>query len=98
MNEPISDKVCVLYDPRDGRIVHTHRVLTMPGGQEVSDTELEARAKDRANHMKRDLRGLATLSFKGEECDGSSRYRVDLTTKKLTKLDRPESAKTRQNR
>ena len=40
-NKPISNKVCVVYDPKDGRGVDTHRVLTMPGGRDVSEEELE---------------------------------------------------------
>lgn len=90
---PVSNKVCVLYDPRDGRIVHTHRVITMPGGQDVTDEELETRAKERARQVGRDVSGLSALRVAPEDCDGSSHYRVDLATKKLRKLERPAAAR-----
>jgi hypothetical protein len=32
-----SVKCCVLFDPRDGAILHTHRVVTMDGAAETSD-------------------------------------------------------------
>ena len=89
MEQPVPSKICVLYDPRDGRVVHTHRVITMPGGQEITDAEAEARAKERAKQAGRDIRGLSALRVAHEDCDGSSQYRVDLAEKKLRKLERP---------
>jgi hypothetical protein len=88
VKKPISDKICVLYDPLDGRVVHTHRVLTMPGGRDVTDEELEERAKDRAKRAGHDIKGLSTLRVTSDVCDCSSQYRVDLATKKLQKLER----------
>ena len=89
LNKPVSNKFCVLYDPRDGRIVHTHNVITMPGGQDVTDEELEERARDRAQRAGHDISGLSALRVAAEDCDGSSQYRVDLAQKKLQKLERP---------
>jgi hypothetical protein len=94
-NQPVFNKVCVLYDPKDGRVVHTHRVLTMPGGEDVSDEELEARAKDMAHRAGHDVTSLWTLRVPGEECDGSSQYRVDLAMNKLQKLERPSRSAPR---
>jgi hypothetical protein len=31
---PESIRICVLYDPSDGRIVHIHKVVTYPGGED----------------------------------------------------------------
>jgi hypothetical protein len=81
-------KVCVIYDPRDGRVVHTHAAITMPGGHEFSEAEVEASARDRAQRVGHDLAGLEVLSVADEECDGSSAYRVDLTEMKLSKIER----------
>lgn len=39
--EPVADRMCVLYDARDGRIAHYHRVITLRGGEESSRTEIE---------------------------------------------------------
>jgi hypothetical protein len=61
----------------------------MPGGHDVSDEALEARAKDMAKRAGHDIIGLSTLRARGEDCDGSSQYRVDLAMKKLQKLGRP---------
>lgn len=86
---PVSKKTCVLYDPQNGSVVHTHSVVVMPGGRDVTDQELEERAKDRAKRAGHDIANLRTLPVAAEDCDGSSMYRVDLTTRKLHKLERP---------
>jgi hypothetical protein len=88
-NTPVSEKVCVLYDPQDGRILHTHRVIRMPGGQDSTDEEIAAQAKDCAKRAGRDISVLNTLRVAAEDHDGSSHYRVDLTNMKLQKLERP---------
>jgi hypothetical protein len=93
VSKPVSDKVCVLYDPKDGRVIHTHRALTMPGGRDVTDEELEACAKDMAKRAGHDITGLSSLRVPGEDCDGSSQYRVDLAMNKLQKLERPPKSR-----
>jgi hypothetical protein len=61
---PVSDdstKVCVLYHPGDGRVVHVHGVTTLPGGREISDAELEQRTIAHAKssgHPVHELRSL----------------------------------------
>ena len=42
--EPISHKICVIYDPANGGVIHTHEVLTFPGGRQVTDADAEAEA------------------------------------------------------
>jgi hypothetical protein len=62
--KPVSDdasKVCLLYDPKDGRVVHVHGVTTMPGGKVVSHSELEERAKMHAKAFERSVEGLKPL-------------------------------------
>lgn len=81
-------KICVLYDPQDGRVVHTHQVVTLPGGRDCTDSELEAHAIECAKQAGHEVGGLATLRVTEEECDGTSQYRVDLAEKKLRKAER----------
>lgn len=93
LNKPVSNKICVLYDAQDGRVVHTHQVLTMPGGRIVTDEEVEESAKDRAKRAGHDISGLSALRVAAEDCDCSSQYRVDLATKKLQKVERPTTSR-----
>ena len=83
MNKPVSNRICVLYEPTEGRVIHVHRVLTMPGSRHVADDELEDRAKDCAKRAGHDVSGFSTLRVAGEDYDGSIQYRVDLEKKKL---------------
>ena len=44
--KPVGDdasKVCVLFDPKNGRVVHVHGVTSLNGGKKISDSELEKR-------------------------------------------------------
>jgi hypothetical protein len=92
LEKPVSQKICILYDPRDGRVVHTHSVITMPGGQEVTDAEVVARAKECAKQAGHDVASLTALRIEPDECDGSSQYHVDLANKKLQKVPHPARA------
>jgi hypothetical protein len=61
---PVSDdssKVCVLYDPEDGRVVHVHGVTTIQGGKAVSDAEVEQRTIAHAKSLGRPVQGLRSL-------------------------------------
>jgi hypothetical protein len=62
--KPVSDdasKVCVLYDPKDGRVIHVHGVTIMHGGKEVSRAEIEQRAMARAKALGRSVEGVKPL-------------------------------------
>src|SRR5262249_57937141 len=39
-----SDRACVVYDAKTGRILHVHRVITLRGGQDPTGPQIEARA------------------------------------------------------
>jgi hypothetical protein len=39
-----SERACVVYHPRTGRILHLHRVITLRGGREPGAPQIEARA------------------------------------------------------
>jgi len=86
--KPISEKTCVLYDQQDGRIVHTHIAIVMPGGMEMTDDELEARAKERAKQVGHVVDDLGALHLAPKDHDNAAAYRVDVVNKKLIKRRR----------
>ena len=52
--QPEDEKLCVLYDPATGRIIHTHRVTTLPRGRKVDDAEMaDVFASDRSREAAR---------------------------------------------
>lgn len=62
--KPLSDdssKVCVLYDPKDGRVIHVHGVTILPGGEKVSDAELLERTIAHAKALGRSVQELKSL-------------------------------------
>jgi hypothetical protein len=56
-----ASKVCVLYDPSDGRVVHVHGVTTIQGGKEPTQAELEQRATTHARALGRAVPGMKSL-------------------------------------
>lgn len=87
--QPESVRMCLLYDPKDGRVVHTHQVVTLPGGRHVTDGEVEARAFSRAAQTGKDTSKLRALHVSPADHDFSSIYRVDRKSKKLVKVPMP---------
>jgi len=79
MPETVSDKICVLYDPSDGRIVHTHRSTTLASGKIKSDEEIEARAREIATEAGHDVKALHILHLAPEAYDASKMLVVDGT-------------------
>jgi hypothetical protein len=93
--KPEDVKVCVLYDPKDGRIAHHHLVATFPGGQRVDASEVERRTLARAASFGIDTSNLKALHVSEKDCNPSDRYRVDVKTLTLIKLPKPEAPKRR---
>jgi len=54
-------KVCVLFDPKDGRIVHTHGVTMLDGAREIDENELERRAIGHAKAFGHEVTALKAL-------------------------------------
>ncbi len=90
---PEEVRICVLYDPGDGRIAHHHQVVTFAGAPRVDDKEVERRALARAASFKTDTSTLKALHLSDKDCDPSHRYKVDLKTLKLIKLPEPAAAR-----
>ena len=91
--KPEDVKICVLYDPKDGRVMHNHKVVVFPGAKKVDKKEVERRALERAARLGRDTSRLKALHVSEEECSPSSAYRVDLASLTLVKLPKPEMKK-----
>jgi hypothetical protein len=61
---PIADdlsKVCILFDPKDGRVVHVHGSTALHSKGTVPTSELEARARKHAEHFGKSVAGLKAL-------------------------------------
>ena len=82
---PIADNICILYD-QTGAIVHTHRIVTFPGGRLVPDDELVTRTHQQASAAGRDAAGLSALTVPGDQFDRTAHYRVDVVGKTLVKI------------
>lgn len=91
--KPAAVKICVLYDPKDGRVMHHHKVVVFPGAKMVDEKEVERRALERAARFGRDTSRLKALHVSEKECSPSSAYRVDLRSLTLVKLPKPEMRK-----
>jgi hypothetical protein len=88
--KPEDVKICVLYDPKDGRIAHHHMVGTFPGGQRVDKKEVERRTLARAASFGTDTSKLKALHVSEKDCNPSHRYKVDIKTLALIELPKPE--------
>ena len=73
--EPISHKICVIYDPAKGEVIQTHEVLTFPGGRQVTDADAEAEALALlARRTGKDVSGFGVLHVPCGECQRGVRY------------------------
>jgi hypothetical protein len=95
MPETVSDKICVLYSPSDGRIVHVHRSTILAGGQLKTDEEVEVRAKENAAAAGHPVEALHSLHLPAEAYDTSKLFVVDVNEKRLVERERPHHAHTR---
>jgi hypothetical protein len=85
VTRPVSEKTCVLYDARDGRIIHTHHLVVMPGGREMTDEEFVRRAKEGAKQAGHSVDELSVLRFTGIDPNNIADYQIDLAEKKVVK-------------
>lgn len=81
----MADRVCIFYDPQDGRVVFAQRLIDKRENQEPTEHELFTRAVDTAARLQIDIEHLETLLVDGSEFEPATRYRVDLATKRLVK-------------
>jgi hypothetical protein len=82
--EPILHKICLIYDPADGGVIHTHEVLTFPGGRQLTDADAEAEALALLAHRTgKDVSGFGVLHVPAGEYQRRARYRVELPSRRL---------------
>jgi len=56
-----ASKVCILFDPKDGRVVHVQGVTILNSGGGIGATEMEARARRHAEYFGKATAGLRAL-------------------------------------
>ncbi|MGB8966300.1 MAG: hypothetical protein WCB99_11725 [Candidatus Cybelea sp.] len=79
-----SIKACVVYDPATGAIHHEHRVLTLAGGREPTESEIaEAALKGLANRRRPPKGEFQVLHVNPAAMESGKRYRVDVKAKAL---------------
>ena len=76
---------CVLYDPSDGSIVHTHTVVRFDRGSVPSPKLLETEARASLATQPHRREGLQALHVKPDALEGEGEYRVDVKTGSLQK-------------
>jgi len=72
-----SSKVCILYDPDNGRVVHVHGVTVLEGENAINENELEERARSRATAVGRSISGLRALHLKISEIPQGTSFTVN---------------------
>ena len=82
--------VVALYDPKDGRVAHLHRVLTFAGAERRATQDQLRSAIDSARRLGRDVDALEA-AFQADAEPGAAMYRVDLTTKALAQEPAPRT-------
>lgn len=83
---------CVLYDPADGSIVHTHTVVRFDGGRLPSPKDLESEAQAALQKQPHRRSGLQTLHLKPGDLESEDDLRVEAG--KLAKVpSRPRPSK-----
>ena len=84
LGKPTSHQICMIYDPADGRVAHTHEALTYPGGSELTASSVEAEALAvLARGMRTDVSGLRSLHVQPSEYQRGTRYRIELPSRRL---------------
>ena len=80
-----SIKACVVYDAGSGRIHHHHRVLTLVGGYEPSEAEMEQAALHRVAARRSGHPGgtLEVLHIAHDAMHPGALYRVDVSKRAL---------------
>ena len=91
---PRSVQCCVLFDPKDGKILHTHRVVTMDGAAETPAHLVEERARHLAKGLGLDVAYLELLHVDPREMQPGVSYRVDRGKRCLEAVERADLTKS----
>src|SRR5438105_3944133 len=74
--------VAVLYDPRDGRVIHMHHVIALEGAEHRTREEHQQSAREAAVRLGCNVEGLEMLHVADFQPTGKT-YRVDLGSRAL---------------
>jgi hypothetical protein len=77
---PIADgasKVCILFDPKDGRVAHVHGSTVIGSPNTIADSEMEERARQQAANLGRSTDGLKALHLPFETVRQHRSFRVN---------------------
>lgn len=88
----VSDRACVVYEPKTGAIAHVHRVVTTQGGYAYNEAELHTRALALAATRGRNVKKLKTLTVESHRLAPNVALKVDPKRRELVEVKR----KTRQ--
>jgi hypothetical protein len=89
-----SVKFCVLFDPSDGAIRHTQRVVTLDGADETPEEQIEKRTLMLATELGLEVKKLKVLHFDAEDIEPGKRYAVNPATGRLVEVERREKDPT----
>jgi hypothetical protein len=88
-----SDRACVVYDAKTGRILHVHRVITLRGGEDPSGPQIEARALELMRTDKKKTPRVKTLLVDSKNFRSGTVPRVNVKTRSL--VSKPAGARRR---
>jgi hypothetical protein len=78
-----SVKCCVLFNPKDGAILHMHRVVTMEGAADTPDEVVAERTRQLAKGFGLDVASLELLHVDANLLQPDVKYTVDLDKRSL---------------
>lgn len=84
-----SVNVTVLYEPRDGRVVHMHYAIELEGAEPRTPEQQQQSARESAQHLGCNIDGLEVLHVADFEPSAMT-YRVDLQTRTLIERASPQ--------
>jgi hypothetical protein len=87
-----SVKCCVLFDPKNGAILHMHRVVTMEGAAETPDKLVEERTRQLAEGLGLDVASLELLHVDAKVIQPGVKYTVDRGKRSLIAARVPTEA------
>lgn len=70
-------RVCLLFDPKDGRVVHGHGVTILQSEKQLEPAELEARARKHAGSLGKQVEGLKALHLPLEAIHEHAAFKVN---------------------
>ena len=82
--------MAVLFDPETGRIVHSHRVFLFDKKRQISQADVEQRARTLATRNGWDVEKLEMLSVDSSKLKERAKHKVDVKSRSLVEMERPK--------